>query len=350
MTEILEWKCPRCSKTYDGTVDECSCGYVLGGVKPKIKQESGTDSRFKNRKEYEAWKAQKIKENGEKRQQSLGVEESDINHYYEILGLKPNATKEEIKQAYKDLLTVWNPDKFSNEPNLQQKAREKVKEIDEAFEKLILYFLKSSEQPSRISQSPRNTTIVSPASGADKNKFSFFSVQPNSLKSGGYILIVLGVINIIIGILGIIGAANVQFIAGLILLGLGFGVLKQYPFCVYIGTVIWGLGFIAFCIGYFTDIQTSFLPPKKFPVALLIQFWFLWELLKSTPAYANFFNKKSVSRGKIEIASCYKCGLSLDKNAAVCPHCKALLRVGILKFLIGIFVLLIIAILYAVTQ
>ena len=48
MVEILEWKCPRCDKIYDGTVYQCSCGYIFK-KEPKIAQERGTDSRFKNR-------------------------------------------------------------------------------------------------------------------------------------------------------------------------------------------------------------------------------------------------------------------------------------------------------------
>ncbi len=183
MTEILEWKCPRCNKTHDGTVDECSCGYVFRRKQAKIKQESVTNSKFKNREEYEAWKAQRIKENQESRQ-SFGAGKSNANHYYEILELKPNATKEEIKQAYKDLLTVWNPDKFSNELSLQQKAREKVKEIDEAYEKLILYFLKSSERPS---QSEKNTTQAP----EEESNFSYtqssqLSFQTATLTDGDY--------------------------------------------------------------------------------------------------------------------------------------------------------------------
>jgi uncharacterized paraquat-inducible protein A len=72
-----------------------------------------------------------------------------INHYYQILKLKPDASKEEIRQAYKDLLTECNPERFINRPSLQQTAREKVKEIDEAYEKLMLYLLKSSKQSSQ---------------------------------------------------------------------------------------------------------------------------------------------------------------------------------------------------------
>lgn len=109
----------------------------------RFKNSEETGSRFKNREEYERWKAQKEKEN-----QRKGPNPNIDNNssYYEILGIKASASKEEIKKAYKDLLNVWNPERFSNEPSLQQKAREKIKEIDDAYEKLILYSAKNSSQ------------------------------------------------------------------------------------------------------------------------------------------------------------------------------------------------------------
>jgi len=67
----------------------------------------------------------------------------DIHRYYEILGLSPEASKEARKQAYKDLVKVWHPDRFSHDPRLQQKAQEKLQEINEAYEKITL--LKNAE-------------------------------------------------------------------------------------------------------------------------------------------------------------------------------------------------------------
>jgi hypothetical protein len=56
--------------------------------------------------------------------------------YYELLGVTPGASAGELKQAYHDLAKVWHPDRFSHDPRLQQKAQEKLKEINEAYEQL----------------------------------------------------------------------------------------------------------------------------------------------------------------------------------------------------------------------
>jgi hypothetical protein len=70
----------------------------------------------------------------------------EIEYYYRILELRIGASEEEIKQAYKDLVNVWHPDRFSNNPRLQSKASEKLKEINLAYRKLIEYKTNSSER------------------------------------------------------------------------------------------------------------------------------------------------------------------------------------------------------------
>ena len=54
--------------------------------------------------------------------------------YYEVLGVKKNASKDEIKQAYRKLAMKYHPD--MNKEN-QKDAEERFKEISEAYEVLI---------------------------------------------------------------------------------------------------------------------------------------------------------------------------------------------------------------------
>ena len=61
----------------------------------------------------------------------------DIGKAYELLGVKPGVSPRELKAAHRDLAKVWHPDRFGHDPRLQQKAQEKLKEINEAYELLI---------------------------------------------------------------------------------------------------------------------------------------------------------------------------------------------------------------------
>jgi len=55
---------------------------------------------------------------------------------YEVLGLKPGATQEEIKTAYRELVKKYHPDRYMDNP-LNDLAEEKMREINEAYETLM---------------------------------------------------------------------------------------------------------------------------------------------------------------------------------------------------------------------
>jgi DnaJ domain len=57
-------------------------------------------------------------------------------HALEVLSLKPGATTTEIKEAYRDLVKVWHPDRFGNDVRLRQKAEHQLKLINEAYRTL----------------------------------------------------------------------------------------------------------------------------------------------------------------------------------------------------------------------
>lgn len=69
----------------------------------------------------------------------------DIRRCYDILELKTNASLAEVKRAYKDIVNVWHPDRFSNNPRLKEKAEEKLKEINKAYETLTVFLSRESK-------------------------------------------------------------------------------------------------------------------------------------------------------------------------------------------------------------
>lgn len=52
---------------------------------------------------------------------------------YEVLGVSPNASEEEVKRAYRDLARKYHPDNYINNP-LADLAQEKMKDINEAYD------------------------------------------------------------------------------------------------------------------------------------------------------------------------------------------------------------------------
>jgi curved DNA-binding protein CbpA len=77
----------------------------------------------------------------------------DIRRFFDILELDRDATIDEAKRAYKDLVNIWHPDRFSNNPRLRQKAEDKLKEINEAYETVNSFL--SSKKPVASEKTPQ---------------------------------------------------------------------------------------------------------------------------------------------------------------------------------------------------
>jgi hypothetical protein len=56
-----------------------------------------------------------------------------VKEALDVLALRPGATLVEIKEAYRDLVKVWHPDRFGSDARLRQKAEDKLKEINKAY-------------------------------------------------------------------------------------------------------------------------------------------------------------------------------------------------------------------------
>ncbi|WP_427161162.1 DnaJ domain-containing protein [Aliinostoc sp. HNIBRCY26] len=104
----------------------------------------------------------------------------DINHAYEILGLKPGASQVEIKRAYRQLVKTHHPDRFVN---LQQKeqAEVKIKQINAA------YNLLKSENPTISNSTTVTTSKKSPKTSVNRfDAESFYNYGVESVGKGEY--------------------------------------------------------------------------------------------------------------------------------------------------------------------
>jgi replication fork clamp-binding protein CrfC len=61
------------------------------------------------------------------------AQQNKILDAYKVLGLQPNASFTEVKQAYKTLVKKWHPDLFVNQPQMQKQVQEKMRLVNEAY-------------------------------------------------------------------------------------------------------------------------------------------------------------------------------------------------------------------------
>ena len=55
---------------------------------------------------------------------------------YKVLGVSPNASEEEVKSAYRQLVKKYHPDNYADSP-LADLANEKMQEVNEAYDMVM---------------------------------------------------------------------------------------------------------------------------------------------------------------------------------------------------------------------
>lgn len=102
-------------------------------------------------------------------------------YYFEVLGVNRQSTKVEIRDAYRQLIKKWHPDKFPNDTEKNLEATEKSKLLNEAYYILKDYEPASFKKPS--SYSPPYTT-----SGSRKGRHDILRtiVKSSNIHSVGY--------------------------------------------------------------------------------------------------------------------------------------------------------------------
>lgn len=63
-------------------------------------------------------------------------QDKQLAQYYANLELRPGATRDDIKRAYRELMRKYHPDKFLDDPDKHRSATELAQSLTEAYRKL----------------------------------------------------------------------------------------------------------------------------------------------------------------------------------------------------------------------
>ena len=91
----------------------------------------------------------------------------DPSKQFKILEIDRSASLEQARQAYRDLIAVWHPDRYAHNPRLQKKALEKVKTVNTAYEFVSRFIIEhgpGKEGPPDVQNGPAPITV------SDKDK------------------------------------------------------------------------------------------------------------------------------------------------------------------------------------
>jgi DnaJ domain len=108
--------------------------------------------------------------------------------HFQLLELDQTASLGEMKQAYRDLVMVWHPDRFGQNLRLRQKAEDKLKQFNEAYECLKHWYThpgQTRKPPS--SAAPPSTRSASRASKDTQRRSHASSPPPHVNTSDLYI-------------------------------------------------------------------------------------------------------------------------------------------------------------------
>jgi len=93
-----------------------------------------------------------------------------MNKYYEILGLSPGATPEEVKKAWKQMALKWHPDR-----NPSEEAKVKIQEVNEAYEVL------SGKKQAPREEQPQGNPFGNPFANRFRNRGFRMKARPLNL-------------------------------------------------------------------------------------------------------------------------------------------------------------------------
>jgi len=98
----------------------------------------------------------------------------DLQSAFEILEIDENASAEEIKQQYRDLASVWHPDRHGQNQRLYNKSVEKMKELNVAYDLISSYLTlkREYEKSETDEQYNKDFIVVACQSCGTKNRLT----------------------------------------------------------------------------------------------------------------------------------------------------------------------------------
>ncbi len=94
----------------------------------------------------------------------------DFRKCYQILGVAPDCTWDELRIAYRRQVQKHHPDRYQQQPDKQHTAKERMLELNKAYETLAEYYKKNGYLPATALKNTTTNTGAQPRKDAAPNK------------------------------------------------------------------------------------------------------------------------------------------------------------------------------------
>ena len=124
------------------------------------------------------------------------------------LNVSPGASQEAIRQAYRDLVNVWHPDRFAHDARLYAKAEEQMMVLREAYDRLTAV----EEQPEPEGSAPAgeltgNVALHFSAPSVQSQPFAWDEGHASARRPATLLALAAAVIAVVVG--GVFGIRQV---------------------------------------------------------------------------------------------------------------------------------------------
>ena len=100
-----------------------------------------------------------------------------VQRYFKTLGLDQRTTARNAKDAYINLVRIWHPDQFSNDPEFKARAEERLKEINVAYSEVNSFLARQNKSYRLFGSNIKKLSLTLSTCGniVSKTGFYFFT-------------------------------------------------------------------------------------------------------------------------------------------------------------------------------